>query len=329
MEYNTGLLTLWDSTTVSGTWTSKTYTFTYTWKPNVSGTTQFTLKTGAVKDIAGNGNVTTWSSNVEVDNEWPSTPEIVNDCGSVFSDVMSCIGHNIKFCPQYDFREDWVINSTDATTSFDVCPEDKYIKNDWAITSSSKPKLLWKYVEATWCAWFSWYELQICSDSSCNTVIKSWSYAEVSWPEATTNLSDGTYYWRVRAQDELWNWWNWSDIWSFTVDTTAPSCTITEAACTSGALVLTLTWSEDIKTPSGWTKVNGTTYTKEVTSNDTVSVEVTDLVWNTWSCSITPSNYDNTAPSTSASGVPSDWTGSNVTVTLSAGSNGCVYVRKW
>ena len=107
------------------------------------------------------------------------------------------------------------------------------------------------------------------------------------------------------------------------MDTTAPSCTITEAACTSGALVLTLTWSEDIKTPSGWTKVNGTTYTKEVTSNDTVSVEVTDLVWNTWSCSITPSNYDNTAPSTSASGVPSDWTGSNVIVTLRAGSNGC------
>ena len=56
-----------------------------------------------------------------------------------------------------------------------------------------------------------------------------------------------------------------------------PTCTITQAACTSGNLVLTLKTSEAISTPSGWSKTNDTTYTKSVTANGTQSVNITDL----------------------------------------------------
>ena len=37
-----------------------------------------------------------------------------------------------------------------------------------------------------------------------------------------SDITDGTYYWRVRAKDSAGNWSRWSDIWSFTVDTQGP-----------------------------------------------------------------------------------------------------------
>jgi len=57
-----------------------------------------------------------------------------------------------------------------------------------------------------------------------------------------------------------------------------PTCTITQAACTSGSLTLTLTASEDIATPSGWNvKTASKVFTKSVTANGTESVNITDL----------------------------------------------------
>ncbi len=80
------------------------------------------------------------------------------------------------------------------------------------------------------------------------------------------------------------------------IDTVAPTCSITEAACTSGNLLLTLTASEAISMPSWWTKSSNTVYTKNVTSNSAVSVSISDTAWNAWSCSITPTHYDKTWP---------------------------------
>ena len=60
------------------------------------------------------------------------------------------------------------------------------------------------------------------------------------------------------------------------MDNTAPTCSIIEAACTSGNLLLTLTASESISTPSGWTKSSNTVYTKNVTSNSAVNVSISD-----------------------------------------------------
>ena len=56
-----------------------------------------------------------------------------------------------------------------------------------------------------------------------------------------------------------------------------PTCSIAEAACTNGNLALTLTASENINTPSGWTvKTANTVFTKNVTSNATVSASISD-----------------------------------------------------
>ncbi|MFW9992605.1 MAG: hypothetical protein ACFFD4_11210 [Candidatus Odinarchaeota archaeon] len=43
----------------------------------------------------------------------------------------------------------------------------------------------------------------------------------------TTPLTDGTYYWRVRAKDRPSDWGDWSEVWSFTVKTVSTSETTT------------------------------------------------------------------------------------------------------
>ena len=147
----------------------------------------------------------------------------------------------------------------------------------------------------------------------------AWTY-NLSSPQSYTNAWTYTIYYQVTAA----NYTTKTGSYKLTIiDNTPPTCTITEAACTSWSLRLTLTWSENLITPNWWNKTNDTTYWKDVTSNASVSVTVTDINWNTWTCSITPTHYDKTAPTTTASGVPSGWTWSNVTVILSANSNGC------
>ena len=61
-------------------------------------------------------------------------------------------------------------------------------------------------------------------------------------------------------------------------------------------MTLTLTASEAIATPNGWSKTNNTTYTLGVTSNNKVAVEITDTAGNVGSCEITPTNYDVNGP---------------------------------
>ncbi len=67
---------------------------------------------------------------------------------------------------------------------------------------------------------------QVCSSSTCTTVAQSGTASSVasgttaSW--TPTGLADGTYYWRVRAQDDVGNRSAWSAPSSFTIDTTPP-----------------------------------------------------------------------------------------------------------
>jgi hypothetical protein len=69
---------------------------------------------------------------------------------------------------------------------------------------------------------------QLCSTGACGTVLQSGSSASGiangasgTWTPAA--LSDGTYYFRGRAQDAAGNWSSWSAASSFVVDTTAPA----------------------------------------------------------------------------------------------------------
>ena len=44
-------------------------------------------------------------------------------------------------------------------------------------------------------------------------------YTDNPYYVITSELSDGTYYWNVRAKDAADNWGIWGTHWSFTIDT--------------------------------------------------------------------------------------------------------------
>ena len=82
--------------------------------------------------------------------------------------------------------------------------------------TDSTPLLMWNSVSGA-----TEYQLQIdltgifvsleLDENTANTF-----YTIVS------DLPSGTYYWRVRATDGLYNWGSWSEVWSFTIDTDGP-----------------------------------------------------------------------------------------------------------
>ena len=339
VTYNTSWLTLWNSNTVAWTSTGKTYSFTYTWKSGVNGMTWFTLKANAVKDVANNGNVATWpSTGIQIDNAWPTAPvlwSLSNIIEQLHYYVLESFDIEEEPVDQYDFNGDGVVDSIDLNHIVQVNlwrVDNSIVYNNGAITNSSKPKLTWLIPEDVWCSSPEGYQIQICSNNNCSTVIKSGSYAEVLWPNATTNLSDGTYYWRVRAEDELWNWWSWSNIWSFTVDTTAPTVTLTtNAVACRTATTYTVTWTfseavqwvdqNDLSVTNGtiqsfnvvsstvavWTVKSSTTWNGTV-SGQIAAGKFSDLAWNnnTAASNSVTWTYDNAGPSAPTLSTPSD-----------------------
>ncbi len=68
------------------------------------------------------------------------------------------------------------------------------------------------------------YQLQVDNDTDfLSTAIAI--YTTDTYYTAITSLDDDVYYWRVRAKDGAENWGDWSDVWNFQVDTTAPEIT--------------------------------------------------------------------------------------------------------
>ena len=75
-------------------------------------------------------------------------------------------------------------------------------------------------------------DFQLCSDTSCTSVVASGSASRASG-SYSPSVGDGTYYWRAQDVDTAGNQSNWSAARSFTRDTTAPSI----SAGTTGALL--------------------------------------------------------------------------------------------
>ncbi len=65
-----------------------------------------------------------------------------------------------------------------------------------------------------------YYVLQYTVNSSFSSGVVETTLVDTTF---TTALSDTTYYWRVKARDRATNQSNWSSVWSFEIDTQAPS----------------------------------------------------------------------------------------------------------
>jgi len=102
------------------------------------------------------------------------------------------------------------------------------------------------------------------------------------------------------------------------IDKTAPtgSASYSTTDPTNQDVTATITTSEAIETPAGWTKVSDTEYWKVYSGNTTETITITDAAGNTGSVNIAISNIDKTAPTGSVSYSTTDPTDEDVTVTL-------------
>lgn len=92
-------------------------------------------------------------------------------------------------------------------------------------TNNTKPTLSWTAGSIGWCSTLSNYEIQICSNSGCTSVVQSnTNAANTSWT-LTTALEEGTYYWRVREKDSLGRYSEWTATRELIIDTGVPTCT--------------------------------------------------------------------------------------------------------
>jgi hypothetical protein len=104
------------------------------------------------------------------------------------------------------------------------------------------------------------------------------------------------------------------------IDTTNPNGNVSYSTnnWTNGNITVTMETNKAITTPSGWTKVDNTHYTKVYSANMTENVTITDSASNTGTVSVAVTKIDKTAPTVNApttSGVGS----SSFTVNVSGG----------
>ncbi len=113
------------------------------------------------------------------------------------------------------------------------------------------------------------YEIEISTDSTFTSLVVDVNNLSGDTTSYTPTLSDGTYYWRVRAFDGV-NWGPWSEVRSFTIDSSAPAqpTVLINSGATytnSQAVIVTVTssgasycrLSNDGTSWSGWLDYNG------------------------------------------------------------------------
>ncbi|MEW5766387.1 MAG: Ig-like domain-containing protein [bacterium] len=157
--------------------------------------------------------------------------------------------------------------------------------SDESCTNSGQPLFQWSNVADE-----GYYTIQISADATFATPeVSDTTTADVTASTPSTVLSEGLYYWRVRAyddsNDDLVS--NWSTVWEVTIDSTAPSAP-------SLSLPANGSWVNQAQPTFSWTNVNGLTYTLQISSSDTGDFDASYLVSLTGNTGLTGSSYTST-----------------------------------
>ena len=174
-----------------------------------------------------------------------------------------------------DSENNWGTIATKTVTVYQA-PAAPTVTNVDAATANNKPAMSWTAVNGLT------YDFQLASDANFVNVISTLTGSTASNFTPSTALTDGTYYWQVRAIDANNHAGAWTLGTAFTVDTTAPAMvqapTVTPQANGdlkldwtnpqtdfAGVVIVAATGSAPVFTPT-----NGTTYT--VGQNGVVAV---------------------------------------------------------
>jgi len=118
------------------------------------------------------------------------------------------------------------------------------------------------------------YQFQIATTDAFGTLIINVEVASNAYTLISA-LTDGTYYWRVRAADSLDNWSEWSETWIITIDTTAPDQPILSSPANS---TLTSETEPQLVVEVVLTAVN---YHFQIATSDSFDTLILDIVVST------------------------------------------------
>lgn len=87
---------------------------------------------------------------------------------------------------------------------------------DGAVLSSAEVRLLWSCASSQGDTGARCYYLQVAQDARFKTL----AFQDTVVGESVTVrlMTDGTYFWRVKARNDAGVWGEWSEVWSFTVE---------------------------------------------------------------------------------------------------------------
>jgi len=184
----------------------------------------------------------------------------------------------------------------------------------------------------------AYYQVQVDNSSSFSS--PEFDATPSSSNDTTSSLSDGLYYWHVRAKDNVGNWSSWSSSRTFRVDNLAPTtgtitivdsdgytndATPTLEVNSSGADYMRLALTEAGLSSATWvayqTGYSGFDIRSGGEGSKTIWVEYKDEAGNIQTTHASDATiYDTVAPSSSAtaptyenSTIPIDWTASDAT----------------
>ena len=158
------------------------------------------------------------------------------------------------------------------------------------------------------------YDVQVDNNSNFST--PEYSASPVASNATASNLADGTYYWRVRTQDNSGNYSTWSSGSNFIVDTTAPTVPSTLSRTVNGSSVA-LDWADATDATSGVKQYefqvdNNSNFSSNEKSGNTATS-------NTNATGLTDGSYYWRVRTVDNSGNYSNWTtGSSFTVDITA-----------
>lgn len=110
-------------------------------------------------------------------------------------------------------------NETILNFNVDTTPPSIPIINDTNLNYNWNIELSWNFSADNW-VWLEKYYYEIWDSINFDSLILSW-FTSNTW--VNYGLSDWTFYWRVKANDLLYNKSWFSQVWTFIIDTTPPN----------------------------------------------------------------------------------------------------------
>ncbi|MHB9139782.1 MAG: choice-of-anchor Q domain-containing protein, partial [Victivallaceae bacterium] len=189
-----------------------------------------TTPDGLTQTVTGSDVALDWSDSTDddgvkqyeiqvADNAGFSSPQILNSTDS--SKIINSLADGSYFwrVRGQDNNNNWGTWSTSGSFDVDITAPDIPTGLTQTITGSDAA-LDWSDATDN-VTGVKQYQVELASDSGFSNIVDTQSLTASN--ADLSGLTDGSYYWRVRTQDNAGNWSNWSTSSSFNLDTTAPS----------------------------------------------------------------------------------------------------------